>query len=99
MAVSSMDESKARPLVEFTPPSAPTATVFILHGLGDTARGWADAVQVYARALPHARFVLPTAPIVPVTLNMGMPMPAWYDIVSLDSDRGSAESPGIDSCV
>lgn len=41
-------------------PAAPTATVIFLHGLGDTAHGWADAMALLARDLPHVKFLLPT---------------------------------------
>lgn len=59
----------------------PSATVLLLHGLGDTAHGWLDVARMLGRApaLHHVRFVLPTAPVRPVTLNMGMPMTAWFD--------------------
>jgi hypothetical protein len=40
-------------------------------------------------AMPHTRFVLPNAPMRPVTVNGGERMPAWYDIRSL-SNRGLA---------
>ncbi|KAI9318324.1 Phospholipase/Carboxylesterase-domain-containing protein [Zopfochytrium polystomum] len=56
-----------------------TATVFFLHGLGDSARGWAPFAAI-APALPHVRFVLPTAPAIPVGINEGAVMPAWFDI-------------------
>lgn len=45
--------------------------------------------------LDHVKFILPTAPTQPVTLNMGMPMPSWYDIVGLD-DRASESCAGIE---
>ena len=66
------------------PPSGggwPGATVFLLHGLGDTAQGWFDVAKMLGRsqALQHVRFVLPTAPMKPVTINMGMRMTAWFD--------------------
>ena len=35
--------------------------------------------------LPHVKFVFPTAPVQPVTLNMGMRMNAWFDLKSLDN--------------
>lgn len=41
-----------------------TATVIILHGLGDTARGWSDFGPMLQMQLPHVKFVFPTAPIV-----------------------------------
>ncbi|KJZ78269.1 Acyl-protein thioesterase 1 [Hirsutella minnesotensis 3608] len=60
-----------------------TATVFFMHGLGDTGAGWADAHWRGRRRLDQVKFVLPNAPIAPVTLNAGFPMPSWFDIKSL----------------
>lgn len=63
-----------------------TATVILCHGLGDSASGGlSDVVEgMWSPRLPWVKFILPTAPVIPVTLNGGMPMPAWYDIVGLD---------------
>lgn len=44
--------------------------------------------------MPYVKFVLPTAPTQPVTLNMGMSMPSWYDIVGLD-ERSNENCQGI----
>lgn len=59
----------------------PSATVFLLHGLGDTAGGWIDVARMLGQqqSLQHVRFVLPTAPLQPVTINMGMKMTSWFD--------------------
>ncbi|KAN0066495.1 hypothetical protein ACQY0O_000589 [Thecaphora frezii] len=75
----------------------PTATLFILHGLGDTSAGWSDVAQLLSQrpSLAHVRFVLPNAPIQPVTLNMGMPMPSWFDILSLDDISGQEDEAGL----
>ena len=35
------------------------------------------------------KFILPTAEQIPVSLNGGMRMPAWYDITGLTPDRAS----------
>ena len=51
-----------------------------MHGLGDSADGWTDAAQMLARSLKHVKFIIPTASPIPVTLNGGMRMNAWYDI-------------------
>ena len=40
------------------------------------------------------RFVFPHAPMRPVTINGGMAMRAWYDIVSLDAE-GRADATGV----
>ncbi|GAX11632.1 lysophospholipase II [Fistulifera solaris] len=71
-----------------------SALVVISHGLGDTAEGFADVAENLARAMPYVKFVLPTAPTQPVTLNMGMSMPSWYDIVGLD-ERSNENCQGI----
>lgn len=73
----------------FSGSANPTAAVIFLHGLGDTSQGWTPVFRPMSRSLPHIRFVLPTAPSRPITLNMGMRMPAWFDIISLN--RGSQE--------
>ena len=44
--------------------------------------------------MPHLKFILPTAPTQPVTMNMGMPMPSWYDIVGLD-ERANENCKGL----
>jgi len=54
-----------------------------------------DPAQYLASQLPHVKFILPTAPTQPVTLNMGMAMPSWYDIIGLDS-RSNEVCNGMD---
>ena len=68
-------------VIEAEPPGPAAASVILMHGLG------ADAHDLYplppALGLPpglHVRYVFPGAPRMPVTLNMGMTMPSWYDI-------------------
>ena len=38
-----------------------TAALIFLHGLGDTGHGWSPISQELAPALPHVRFIFPTA--------------------------------------
>ncbi|KAF4707197.1 acyl-protein thioesterase, partial [Perkinsus olseni] len=45
---------------------------------------------------PSTRFILPTARVQPVTVNMGAPMPSWYDIKSLTSSKLEASAEGIE---
>jgi phospholipase/carboxylesterase len=63
----------------------PGATIIILHGLGADGN---DFVPI-ARELDLAeagpvRFVFPHAPVIPVTINNGYRMRAWYDILGMD---------------
>lgn len=87
-----------RRLIEISPadPASHTASVVMMHGLGDTANGFADVCHSLATELPHVRFVCPTAPTTPVTLNGGMAMPSWYDIIGLE-DRSLESCEGIDA--
>ena len=63
----------------------PTATVIWLHGLGADGRDFEPVVPELVHPGERAwRFVFPNAPHRPVTLNGGMRMPAWYDILGLD---------------
>ncbi|TPX57482.1 hypothetical protein PhCBS80983_g03813 [Powellomyces hirtus] len=68
-----------------------TATVFFLHGLGDSGHGWAPVAKMLQPLLPHVKFVLPHAPERPITINFGTKMPGWYDIQALGP--GGKEDP------
>ena len=48
--------------------------------------------------MPYVKFILPTAPTQPVTMNMGMSMPSWYDITGLD-ERANENCAGLDVSV
>ena len=66
----------------------PDAAVIWLHGLG--ANGYDFAPIVPELNLPAElgiRFIFPHAPSIPVTVNNGYVMPAWFDILEMDIDR------------
>jgi len=67
----------------------------ISHGLGDSAEGFADVAEQFASQFPWLKIILPTAPTQKVTMNMGMAMPSWYDIVGLD-ERSNENCAGIE---
>uniref|UniRef100_A0A287D4X9 Acyl-protein thioesterase 1 n=6 Tax=Marmotini TaxID=337730 RepID=A0A287D4X9_ICTTR len=69
-----------------------TAAVIFLHGLGDTGHGWAEAFAGIRSS--HIKYICPHAPVMPVTLNMKMAMPSWFDIIGLSPDAQEDE-PGI----
>ena len=59
--------------------------VLLMHGLGADANDFGDMAQALCQAAEPRkwRFVLPNAPSIPVTINGGMRMPAWYDLLDL----------------
>jgi phospholipase/carboxylesterase len=66
----------------------PDASVIWMHGLGDSGHGWSQAVPELALPAGLAvRFVFPHAPAMPVTINQGYVMPAWYDLRAADLQR------------
>ncbi len=75
--------------------SDPDCAVIWLHGLGANGHDFEPIVaELNLPSSIRARFIFPNAPIQAVTLNNGMPMPAWYDIYSLDKDS-QEDSDGI----
>ncbi|KAF2689542.1 Phospholipase/carboxylesterase [Lentithecium fluviatile CBS 122367] len=69
-----------------------TATVIVAHGLGDSGAGWLFLAENWRRRskFEEVAFVFPNAPPIPITVNMGMRMPGWYDIRSFN-DLASRE--------
>lgn len=67
--------------VEVDPEGPIRSVVIWLHGLGADGHDFEPVVPFLGidRAL-GVRFVFPHAPSIPVTVNAGMVMPAWYDI-------------------
>ena len=69
--------------ITLTPPSGSYSNVVLwFHGLGDTADGWADMMP--SLSLEDTKFILPTAPSIPISINGGMEMNGWSDINGLD---------------
>lgn len=74
--------------VEIEPADAADSAVIWLHGLGADAQDFVGVVP--ALKLPdslNTRFIFPNAPSIPVTINSGFVMPAWYDILALSEKR------------
>ena len=77
----------------------PQWAVIWLHGLGADGHDFAPIVPELVRpGWPALRFVFPHAPVRPVTINNGMRMRAWYDIVGMDFPT-RADSHGVKQSV
>lgn len=76
----------------------PAAAVIWLHGLGADGHDFEPLVpELTWPGAPDIRYVFPHAPMRPVTINGGMAMRAWYDIVSLGSGRDHDQQGIADS--
>ena len=83
-------------IVEVQTGPDPLGSVIWLHGLGADGHDFEPIVPELQ--LPESlplRFVFPHAPVRPVTINGGMSMRAWYDIISLDLDDRRSDADGI----
>ncbi|KAF2430392.1 acyl-protein thioesterase 1 [Tothia fuscella] len=82
-----------------------TATVIVAHGLGDSGVGWLWLAENWRKRnkFEEVKFVFPNAPNILITVNGGMRMPGWYDIVgqrdysdtSLSALSQAEDAPGI----
>jgi phospholipase/carboxylesterase len=72
---------------------APTASIIVLHGLGADGNDFVPICdELELRAVGDVRFVFPSAPMQAVTVNGGMVMRAWYDILGADIARREDEA-------
>lgn len=69
------------------------ASVIWLHGLGADGHDFEPIVpHIQLADGLDVRFVFPHAPKLPVTINGGMVMPAWYDILEMSIERSVDET-------
>jgi len=86
----------AAPLI--VPPIARhTATVIMAHGLGDSGAGWVSLAENWRRRqkFDEVKFIFPNAPAIPISVNFGMQMPGWYDILNFDNLQSQQDEVGI----
>lgn len=75
-------------IVEHNPKNLPVNhTVIWLHGLGASGNDFEPIVPELGLGDLAVRFVFPHAPRIPITVNGGYVMPAWYDILEMSLDR------------
>ena len=79
----------------------PTASMIVLHGLGADGNDFVPVAQeLDLAAVGPVRFIFPHAPTMPVTINGGYVMRAWYDILGNDlvrreDERGLRQSQAL----
>ena len=79
--------------IELHPAADAVASVIILHGLGADGTDFLSfGDQLDLSAIGPVRYVLPRAPVRPVTINNGYKMRAWYDILGTQIDKREDEA-------
>ena len=88
--------SDALQTIEIETAASPKFAVIWLHGLGADGNDFVPVVpELRLNHAPAVRFIFPNAPVIPVTINGGYRMPAWYDIKSLSSTSRVVDEAGI----
>ena len=83
------------PCIELETQPNPTAAVIWLHGLGADGNDFVPIIpELDLASCPSIRFIFPSAPSIPVTVNGGYVMPAWYDIIGRNL-VDQEDAPGI----
>lgn len=84
--------------IEVSATDRPAATVIVLHGLGADGTDFLPfADEIRLASVGAVRWVLPRAPVRPVTINGGHPMRAWYDVLGTELVRREDETGLRDS--
>lgn len=73
--------------IEIGTSTQPEFSVIWLHGLGADGNDFAPIVPELGVDHIPIRFIFPHAPVMPITINGGMPMRAWYDLYMMDLVR------------
>ena len=79
--------------IELHPAGDAVASVIILHGLGADGTDFLPMCdQLDLAAVGPVRYLLPRAPVRPVTINGGHRMRAWYDVLGAQLDKREDET-------
>ncbi len=82
--------------VNIAPTSSHKYSVIWLHGLGADGHDFESIVpSLNLKAKANIHFIFPNAPIQPVTINNKMKMRAWFDILTISSEKHTVDIPGI----
>ena len=85
-------DTKPLETIEIATGPAPSASVIWMHGLGADGHDFEPIVpELGLPGTLQVRFIFPNAPVRPVTLNMGMALRAWYDIIEIGGGREDGE--------
>ena len=78
--------------IEVETAPSPRAAVIWMHGLGADAHDFAGIERQVTPSGLAVRYVYPHAPMMPVTINNGYVMRAWYDVYGIAGERREDEA-------
>ncbi len=81
--------------IEIETRPSPSHTVIWLHGLGADGNDFVPIVDELSLPKLGIRFIFPHAPMMPVTINGGFVMRAWYDILEIGLNTRTEDTQGV----
>lgn len=89
------------PVIRIPAPLEATASMIIIHGLGDSGDGWtfmADQFQKH-KEFQHINFIFPSAPASPLHISDNQPVSHWFDIFEMGNPHAKQDEIGFwNSC-
>lgn len=79
-----MDTISNLRILDVKPNSETRGIIIWLHGLGANSNDFEPILPIIDEIAPGIRYIFPNAPLMSVSVNGGMMMPAWYNISSPD---------------
>ena len=81
--------------IEIETRPSPSHSIIWLHGLGADGNDFVPIIEQLDLPKLGIRFIFPHAPMIPVTINGGFVMRAWYDILDTSLARKDEDEPGL----
>jgi phospholipase/carboxylesterase len=81
--------------IEIETRPSPSHSIIWLHGLGADGNDFVPVVEQLSLPNLGIRFIFPHAPMMPVTINGGFVMRAWYDILDAGSATRTEDEHGV----
>lgn len=89
-----MDNKLETKIINTHPSQKAKYAVIWLHGLGADYNDFVPIIDELKLSKP-TKFIFPNAPVIPITINGGMMMRGWYDIVGFNDLHREVDSAGI----
>ncbi|KAJ7293863.1 Phospholipase/carboxylesterase/thioesterase [Mycena rebaudengoi] len=91
--------AKAPQYLRIAANSKHSATVILMHGLGDSGRGMYPTANMFHQdpAFSHVSWILPHAPVRPIRANGNHKMPAWFDVYNFQFEGEEDEAGMLES--
>ncbi len=94
-------ESEMLPAIRIAAPLKATATMIIIHGLGDSGAGWTFMAEEFHKReeFKHINFIFPNAPTGPLFVNGNQPTSRWFNIFEFGNPSAQQDEEGYwNSC-